>query len=228
MGSRRRRSTRRGKPAASRRQTNWVVIGGIIIGAILLVGLLALVLRPVETPGLADFCENNPDNCMEKGEANAPVTVVEVSDYGCSHCRAFNLESAGAIDEKYVQTGEVRWFTVPYALSAQTTEAAESAFCAAEQDDFFAYHEKMFEIQTLPVALTPAGFLEGAGQVGLNLEQFNTCLEDGNYGSLLQQNIRAATNAGVNATPTFFINGVKIEGNNPGGIIQEIDNQLAS
>jgi protein-disulfide isomerase len=205
-----------------------MVIGGVIVGALVLFGILALALREPESSSLAEFCQNNPENCIENGAEDAPVTVVEVSDYGCTHCRNFNLESAASIDEAYVETGQVKWVVLPYALSVQTTPSAKSAYCAEEQDNFFAYHTKMFEIQTLPIALTPAGFLESAGQLGLNLDTFNSCLENDSYSNLVQQNIRAASSAGVSATPTFFINGVKIEGNNPAGIIQEIDALLQS
>jgi protein-disulfide isomerase len=86
----------------------------------------------------------------------------------------------------------------------------------------------MFEIQSLPQALTPAGYLESAGRAGLDLEQFNACLEADSYGSPVQENLRAAGDVGVSSTPTFFVNGVKIIGNNPTGIISEIEAQLAS
>jgi protein-disulfide isomerase len=226
MAKRQRRTTRRAAPA--KRQTNWLLIGGIIIGAVIIIGVLALALQEPESFSLADFCNNNSENCIEKGAADAPVTIVEVSDYGCTHCQAFNLESADIIDEEYVQTGQVKWVVLPYALGQQTTAAAESAFCAEAQDNFFAYHKQMFEIQTLPLALTPAGYLESAGRVGLNLETFNSCLENDNFGSLLQENLRAAGNAGVTATPTFFINGVKVEGNMPVRIFEEIGLQLGN
>jgi protein-disulfide isomerase len=222
----RRTSARRAKPV--KRQTNWLVIGGVVIGALVLFALLALALRQPESISLAAFCDNNPENCIVRGSADAPVTVVEVSDYGCTHCRDFNLESADVLEEEYVATGQVRWITLPYALGLQTTAAAESAYCALEQDNFFDYHKKMFEIQTQAVALTPAGFLESAGQTGMDLEAFNTCLEADEYGTLVQENIRAANNAGVSATPTFFINGTKVEGNTPVAIFREIAAGLES
>lgn len=226
MAKRQRRTTTR-RNRQAKKETNWVLIGGIVIGAVVIVGLLALALREPEEVSLIDFCNNNPENCIEKGEVDAPVTIVEVSDYGCTHCRDFNLETAGIIDQEYVETGVVRWVVLPYALSAATLSAAETAYCAEAQENFFAYHVQMFEIQTTPAALTPAGFRESAERTGLDLETFNSCLENDEYGELVQQNIRAANSAGVAATPTFFINGVKIEGNNPNGIFAEIETQLA-
>jgi protein-disulfide isomerase len=224
--ARRTTSSRRARPV--RRQTNWTLIGGIVIGAVVILALLALALREPESISLENFCDNNAENCIIKGDSRAPVTIVEVSDYACSHCRNFNLESADLIDEEYVDSGRVRWIVLPYALRAETTPAAESAYCAQEQDNFFAYHKQMFELQTTPAALTPAGFLESASRAGLDLESFNACIEADNFGSLVQENIRAATNAGVSSTPTFFINGVEIVGNNPEGIFAEIETQLAA
>ncbi len=222
----RRTSTRRTR--SIKRETNWLLIGGIIIGAVIIIALLALALQEPEIVTLADFCDANPENCIEKGNDDAPVTIVEVSDYGCGHCRNFNLESADLIDQQFVESGQVKWVVLPYALSATTTPAAESAYCAQAQDNFFAYHKEMFEIQTTPAAFTPAGYLESAGRAGLDLETFNSCLENEDFSNLVQENIRAANNAGVSATPTFFINGVKIAGNVPAEIFAEINTQLAS
>lgn len=227
MAKRQRRSTTR-RTRETKRETNWLLIGGIVIGAVVILGLLALALQEPEKVTLADYCDNNPQNCISEGSEDAPVTLVEVSDYGCGHCRDFNLDSAEQIAAAFVDTGQVRWITVPYALSVQTTPAAESAYCAEEQDNFSAYHKQMFEIQSQPVALTPAGFLESASRAGLDLEQFNSCLEADKFGSRVQANLGAARTAGVSATPTFFINGVKVEGNNPAGIVAEIEKHLGS
>jgi protein-disulfide isomerase len=227
MAKRQRRTTTR-RARQAKRETNWVLIGGIVIGVIVIVSLLALALREPEMTSLIDFCNNNPENCIEKGSDDAPVTIVEVSDYGCTHCRDFNLVTADIIDQDYIETGQVKWIVLPFALGANTMRAAETAYCAEDQENFFAYHKQMFEIQTTSAAFLPAGFLESAGRAGLDLELFNSCLENDDYSNLVQQNIRVANNAGVGATPTFFINGVKIEGNNPTGIFGEIDTQLAS
>ncbi len=227
MTKRRRRTPSR-RTRQTKRETNWLLIGGIIIGALVLIGLLALALQEPDVVALADFCEANPENCLSQGDENAPVTLVEVSDYGCSHCRDFNLETADSIEQLYVDSGQVHWIVLPFSLGIQTTPAAESAYCAAEQDSFFEYHKQMFEIQSLPAALTPAGYMESAGRAELELDQFFACLENDGYGDLVQENLQAARNAGVSSTPTFFINGVKITGNNPNGIINEIEAQLSS
>jgi protein-disulfide isomerase len=199
------------------RQTNWLLIGGIVGTLLVVLGLFALAWRPAETgfPNLADYCDENSGNCLSSGPASAPVTVVEISDYGCGHCRDFNLDTASLLKAEYVETGRIRWLTVPFSLSAQTAPAAEAALCAAEQDAFEAFHQRMFEVQDDPTALTPTAFLAAAANLGLNTETFNTCLTSNRYQGIVADNNRAATRAGVKATPSFFINGVLLEGNYP-------------
>lgn len=224
MAKRVRRSRR---AQTAKRDTNWLLVGGIVAaGAIALFALLFLSLQEQDSPQtsstdepqgqpLAEFCQENPENCIVKGAEDAPVTIVEVSDYGCGHCKDFNLETAGLLEDLYVTPGQVKWIILPYALGPQTTPASEAAMCANEQDGFFAYHRRLFEQQGDPLFMSEDGFKQAAEDIGLDLEAFEACLDDGNYGNTVQQNIRAATAVGVNSTPTFFINGEMYRGNQP-------------
>ena len=218
---------------------NWLLIGGVIaVGAVGLFALLFVTLQsqglPTPTPNaqadaaLEDFCAANDPNCIAKGEADAPVTVIEVSDYGCPHCRNFNLDSAPSIDETYVDTGQVRWVVMPYALRQETLPASVAAMCAADQDMFFPYHFALFGLQATDQAFTQSGFVQTAESLDMDVEAFESCLQEGTYASLVQRNMQAAASAGVNATPTFFVNGLKVEGNNPDGLRQAIENELGS
>lgn len=219
----RRRPTRRHQPA--QRPMNWPLLGGVVAAGLLgLAALLILALRQPEGFDLVGYCQDNPGRCLANGSADAPVTIVEVSDYGCPACRAFNLETAGLLEEAYVKTGHVRWLVLPYArpgVKEQTGPAAEAAFCAAEQDRFFDYHRALFAQQDLPQALSRAGYLEAAGELGLDVARFTACLDGGAYADIVEANIEAATAAGVRATPTFFINGVKAEGALPFAAFQQ-------
>ena len=216
---------------------NWLLVGGVIaVGTVGLFALLFVTLQsqglPTPTPApqaaLEDFCAANDPNCIAKGEADAPVTVIEVSDYGCPHCRNFNLESAPTFDETYVDTGQVRWVVVPYALRQETVSASVAALCAAEQDAFFPYHMRLFQLQSTELAFTEAGYMQSAQSLDMDTEAFQSCLQEGTYTSIVQRNMQAAASAGVNATPTFFINGRKVEGNNPDGVRQAIERALGS
>ncbi|MCB8982545.1 MAG: DsbA family protein [Ardenticatenaceae bacterium] len=238
---RRRRST-----PADERKTNWLIIGGIIgLGVIGLFGLLFASLQgsgtstAAATPSpsfvLEDYCASNPDNCIAIGPADAPVTVVEVSDYGCGHCASFNLNSAATLKSEYVDTGEVRWITMPYALGGQsgypTLPSAASAMCASEQgtEAFEKYHETLFTLQGTGNYNTRDGFLQIAQAVGLDMDAFTACYDDGRYESAVSNNIQAANRSGVAATPTFFVNGQKVEGNLPlDNFRQLLDSQVNS
>jgi len=203
------------KPREQARQTNWWLIGAFFVGIVIVFALLYLALQEPEPTTLAGYCVDNPENCLFKGSADAPVTIVEVSDYGCSHCRDFNLETAGLLEDLYVTPGDVRWITLPFALSATTVPAVEGAMCANDQGQFSQFHRRMFELQGTPSLYTPEGLSQVAADLGLDQAEFDSCVANGVYNSVVEKNVREASLAGVNATPTFFINDKKLGGNYP-------------
>jgi len=218
------RRRRSGQAPQFERQTNWLVIGGIVVGSLIfLAGLMWLAWRPqtASARSLSVYCADNEGSCITLGSETAPVTIVEVSDYGCPHCRTFNLETAPLLDETYIKTGQVRWLVLPFALGPQTTPTAAATMCAAEQDAFPAFHIAMFEMQDAPDALTRAGFMAAAENLDLDLERFGTCVDSNRYNKTVQDNSQAATRAGVTGTPTFFINDVALEGAHPFGAFQQ-------
>jgi protein-disulfide isomerase len=106
------------------RGPNWLLIGAVVGAGV--IGLFVFLFLSLQGQGmptptlqpnvaLAEYCGTNEENCVSKGSAQAPVTIVEVSDYGCGHCRNFNLETAGALDSQYVEAGQIRWIVLPYA-----------------------------------------------------------------------------------------------------------------
>jgi protein-disulfide isomerase len=221
------------KARQPQRETNWLLIGGIV-AAVLVVGglfyLLFLSLQDQDTPqraqALTEYCQENPDNCIAKGSSDAPVTIVEVSDYGCGHCRDFNLTTAPLLEDLYVRSGQVQWVVLPYALSASTAPAAEASMCAADQGVFFEFHNRMFEIQGEPQALTADGFREAAEELDLDVDAFNACFDGGKYVGVVQENVAAAFRAGVDATPAFFVNGTLLRGNQPLATFQQAINSI--
>lgn len=207
-----------------KQRTNWWVIGGIVIGGMVLVGLMAVALREPETLTLERYCEQNPGNCIVEGAANAPVTVVEVSDYGCGHCRNFNTDTAVQLHQQYVETGQVKWVVMPFALSSQpggTIPSAVAALCAAEQDNFAAYHRAAFDLQSSPLYNTTEGFRAAAATAGLDTAAFATCLASNDYEQVVRRNMQAAASAGINSTPSFALGADIIRGNLPLAVFQQ-------
>lgn len=206
---------KRTKNTQASRGTNWLLIGGItIVGLIGLFALLYLALREPETQTLAEYCDASNGNCVIYGDADAPVTLIEISDFGCSHCRDFHLTKAPAILENYVNEGAVRWMFLPYALRSDTVPAANAAMCANEQGKYFEFTDALYN-QDPSTVLLREGFLTAGEEVGLELDSFTECLQDGRYNKTISTNQQAASAAGVSATPTFFINDVAVRGNVP-------------
>ncbi|MCA9957813.1 MAG: thioredoxin domain-containing protein [Anaerolineales bacterium] len=211
------------KRQAANRETNWLLIGGIIaVGVIVLFALLFLSLQGPEKITLLGYCEDNPDRCVTRGNKDSDVVVVEVSDYGCSHCRDFHAETLPLLKQQYIDTDEIYWVVMPYALSATTLPASNAAMCANEQGAFFEYSDALFEQQSnATLALTRAGFEQAAESLGLDMDAFSQCLSDGRYNSVVSENADTARSAGVSATPTFFLNDDMLEGAYPFAIFQQ-------
>jgi protein-disulfide isomerase len=208
----------RTKKTQTKKGTNWLLIGGVaVVGIIGLFGLLYLALREPDSTrqSLAEYCDSSDGNCVGYGDEAAPITLVEVSDFGCPHCRAFHQEKAPTLMERYVDTGDVRWLFVPYALRAETVPASNAALCANEQGQYVEFADALFNTEPAEQALTRNGFIAAAEEVGLDIDSFTTCLEDGRYNRVVTTNQEAARRAGVSATPSFFVNDVIIRGNVP-------------
>jgi protein-disulfide isomerase len=148
-----------------------------------------------------------------RGPADAPVTLVEFSDYNCPHCRTFALETAPLVDEELVATGQLKWVVEPYYLWDWSRPIVEAAMCAEEQGGFWDYRQWLFaNAERFPPQRSPSRglLLELAEASGLDTEAFDACLDDGRF----RDAVVAATEAaklqrGINSTPTIFVNGVQ-------------------
>lgn len=214
------------------RETNWVVVGGIIAVVVLVFGgLLFLALRPSQAEPvqtLAEYCTTNNENCIFLGDESAPVTLVEVSDFGCVHCQSFHAETATPLKEQYVDTGDVRWVVLPYALGPTTVPAAASAMCANEQEMYFDYANTLFAIEPSTTRLSADGFRQAAEAVGMDMDQFISCMDDGRNLSLVNSNQDAARAVGVSGTPTFFLNDDELSGAQPLSVFSQAIESLLS
>jgi protein-disulfide isomerase len=222
------------RPSSVQKQTNWTVVAGIMVGGVILfAGLIYLAFREPARLSLLAFCNNNPENCIVLGNEDAEVAVVEVSDYGCSHCRDFNVDTAPIIEAQYIDTDQVKWVVVPFALQGQTgfptMPSTIAAMCANEQGAFAEYHEALFELQSTPLFNRDEGFLEAAAGLDLDTEAFSSCLNNNSYSDIVLENITMVQQAGVSSTPSFFIDGELLAGNQPLAVFQQrLDSLLDS
>lgn len=166
------------------------------------------------------------DDDAIKGDPDAPVTIVEWSDYECSFCARFYDQTLGQINEAYIKTGKVKFVyrDFPLGFHQQAQKAAEAAECAGEQDKYFEMHDMLFESG---VAGGVAAFKQYASTIGLDTDSFNTCLDSGEMASEVAADMKAGSAVGVSGTPGFIINGELISGAQPFSVFQQaIENAL--
>jgi len=142
------------------------------------------------------------------GADNAPVTIVEFSDFQCPFCRQVQ-PTLKRLMEDYAGKVKLVFRDFPLrSIHPQAQKAAEAAQCAAEQQKFWSYHDKLFAATSLQIA----DLKKYAHEVELNEEQFTSCLDSNKYAGGIDADMQAGQNAGVNATPTFFVNGYPLSG----------------
>jgi hypothetical protein len=156
------------------------------------------------------------------GEPNAPVTMIEFSDIFCNHCRNFNLDNLEGILEDYVATGKVRYVDHYFGFGdSQQIGALDAMLCAAEQGHYYEFKHALFQ----SIEVNAFDLNRTARITGLDVQRYNECMSDGRYKAAIQEMVYD-DNSGVNVTPSFFINGQKVEGNNPVKIRAMIEEAL--
>jgi protein-disulfide isomerase len=158
------------------------------------------------------------------GRADAPVTLVEFSDYQCPFCQRFFATTLSALKKHYVDTGKVRYVFRDFPLDQmhpQARKAAEAAHCAGEQSKYWEMHEVLFQNQR---ALAPPQLAEHARTVGMDGSKFDECLSSGRHGTRVDRGLADGAVVGVQGTPTFvvgktkpgdFVEGTPIRGAQP-------------
>ncbi len=139
-----------------------------------------------------------------KGQSNAPVTIVEFSDFECPFCGRFYSGTLPQIDKEYIQTGKVKLYYMDFPLSfhPQAEPAALAAACAQEQGKFWEFHDKVFADQQ---SLSDDTYKKWAKELGLNEQQFSTCYTSKKYLSEVQGDFDTGSKAGVSGTPSFRV-----------------------
>lgn len=159
------------------------------------------------------------------GPEDAPITIVEFSDYQCPFCRRFHDETYQALLDAY--PGQIRFVYRNLPLTSihpAAMPAAVASLCANDQGKYWEYHEKLFSSETLDEPT----YIQYATDLGLDVETFTACLSGGSHDEFIQQDMDFAINLGIQSTPTFFVNGLAIVGAQPlSKFTQLIDQDLA-
>jgi protein-disulfide isomerase len=165
------------------------------------------------------------DPSRVRGNPDAPVTIVEFSDFECPFCRG-SEQVIKSILFKYGDKVKLAYRDFPLRQAhPHSLAAAEASRCASEQSKFWEYHDLLF---SNPNKLDAAGLLEYARAVGLNEAQFLSCLNTEKFKSAVDADVRAGSKARVSGTPAFFINGIFVSGAQPASVFEKtIDSELA-
>lgn len=168
----------------------------------------------------SDSLTARADAARIQGSPNAPVWVVEISDFQCPFCKTWHDSTYRALRREFVTPGTVRLAYVNYPLPnhANAFPAAEAAMCAGTQGKFWEMHDGLFDTQNrwAPMPNAASVFDSVARAAGVDVTAMRQCIDQGAMRTLIEADAERAQESGVEATPSFIIGGdVLIRGAQP-------------
>lgn len=156
------------------------------------------------------------------GDSNAPITILEWGDYQCTFCYKFHQNTLDSINEDFIKTGKVKLIFKDFPLNGpDSLLAAEASYCAQDQEKYWEYHDELYKNWGGERTgwVTRESLNEFANTIDLDLEKFNSCLDEHKYQSKVIALHEFGKEVGIDATPSFLVfNGekiIKIRGNQP-------------
>lgn len=239
-----RRERARQKQQATRMRTMAIIAVG---AALLVLGFIWPSLRPITDIVPVDLEPKPQANRNSMGDPNAPIQIVEYSDFQCPFCERFATDTEPLLTEYFVKTGKV-YFTYRSAgnwvsnnlggVRTESQDAAAAAYCAADQNKFWEMHASLFannrDVEDQG-SFTDRRLKAIADSIDLDMRAFNECYDSGKYKDQVQQDLADAQDVGIQGTPyfvmTYKVNGeVKtetIDGAQPINVFQQkIENAL--
>lgn len=168
------------------------------------------------------------------GSKDAPVTMVEFTDYQCPFCNRFQATTFGELKKNYIDTGKVRFYSrdLPLEFHANAMRAAQAAHCATDQGKFWQLRDTM---ALNPNSLDLDHLVGFAKDLKMDTTAFRTCIESGKYKEAVQSDVMEAMKIGADGTPSFVVgkstpdgvDGELIVGAMPYGVFADKLNALA-
>lgn len=196
---------------------------GVVVATALIIGVSFLLFsRPAPPPQKVDRSELVSDDSMKIGNASASAYLVEFSDYQCPACKAFDptvRDIMGRYQDKLLFV--YRNFPLeqhPYAVTA-----ALAAGAAAKQGKFWEMHNLLFDNQE---RFSDSLWKELAQTAGLDLTKFESDMQNPDIKAQIEKDRQAGIKLGVNATPTFFLNGVMLTLSQPADLLKAVQDQV--
>jgi protein-disulfide isomerase len=138
------------------------------------------------------------------GSQNAPLTMVEFTDFQCPFCERFHSSTFAELKRDYIDTGKLRFVSrdLPLDFHPNAMQAAEAGRCAGEQGQFWAMRDRM---NSNPEKLDMTNLVSWAQELKLNVAGFRSCVESQKYKNSIQTDILTAQRIGANGTPSFVV-----------------------
>lgn len=231
----------------SKENNPWMMVSVFLIGGILgyVIGASGGIggLKPLAVLNENDVVQDSnslptetlkvdasEDDDAFMGDDDAPIVMIEFSDFQCPYCQRFFSTTLPEIKTNYIETGKVKLVYRDYPLSGHKNAkvAAEAAECAAEQDHYFEMHDQLFtNLSEWGSSETPEDFFKTyATDLGLNSSTFASCLDNHIMQAEVEADFADGIRYGVSGTPTFFVNGQKLVGAQPYSAFQGIFDKL--
>jgi protein-disulfide isomerase len=228
---------RRQQRKRQQRITTILIISGValIVAALLMIPTIQEALTPVGEIVHPELFSRPMVSGNAMGDPDAPVVIVDYSDFGCGHCANFAAGTELQIANEYVASGQVYFVyrSVGGLLGSATSQTlAEAAYCAGDQEKFWEFHDfayanqnALYSSANAPVEKYIASFAEA---LDLEMSAFDDCLSGRQYKDRVQQDQLDAVQAGINSTPSFTVNGELLVGNRSFGDFQTAINAALS
>ncbi len=162
----------------------------------------ALAAPPVAAPERVQMSVGSAWKSI--GRADAPVTVIEFTDYQCTYCKQFHSRTFADLKRNYIDTGKVRWVTrdLPLEIHPYALKAAEASLCAGDQGKYWELHEALLSSDAPPNDEVIKELVAG---LSLDLQNFQTCLDSEKHKVEVQREAAEATTLQITHTPTFVV-----------------------
>ena len=211
-------------------------ISTVVLGILLLISIFTggfgystntptggTVINPPEDDEPTKVDKVSLDDDAVLGKENAPVTIIEFSDYQCPFCRRSYTQVFPLLKENFINKGIVKLVFRDFPLTSihpGALPAAQAAECADDQGKYWEMHDKIFDEQNKlgqgTVPFTNDDLKKWASEIGLNSDDFGSCLDSNKYAKEVQADFNDGNSNGVSGTPTYFIgnekNGYKVIG----------------
>ena len=209
------------------RLTRRATISALGITALAGVTSTTISIKQTFAEDLSDLMEPGPLGEHMEGDPNAPVTIIKYASMTCPHCRSWHMNEFPEIKEKYIDTGKAKFYFREFPFDPSAAAAFMLAECSGEEK-YFSMIDVLYKQQaTWSRGKVVEELFKIAKLAGFTQESFQACLKNQELlDNVLAIQKKAAEDYGVNATPTFFINGTKYSGGMPASEMAEIIESL--